>query len=387
MLRRMPRRGRRRAAVKVVYVDVLFAINLIVDYFLLRAAGAVLHRPAGRLRMLLGAAAGAAYASFMFFPDIAPLYSAAARLAVSLLIVGAAFRWQGLRAYLSQAAVFYALSLLFGGAVMAVYIFASPPGMLVRGGAVYFDIRPLTLIAGSCGFYIFFTLLSRLTGAPAARCLREIKITVGDKNVSLTALSDTGDTLGDPVSGLPVIVAEYGAVSALIPKEFTRAFRSGGVPDAADAEGSQWAGRLRMIPFGSLKDAHGLLPAFRADDAAVKMPGRAGAGKRVSAGPVIVAVTARSLGEDFSALAGAWVQSPRPAAKQRAKNKKFDFTGDDLADAAGENGKNEKDKKPSAARRRAAQDARVASFGPFAALHADILHKRARDPAGPAEGG
>jgi stage II sporulation protein GA (sporulation sigma-E factor processing peptidase) len=138
------------------------------------------------------------------------------------------FAGRGCAPYLSQAAVFYALSLLFGGAVMAVYIFASPPGMLVRGGAVYFDIRPLTLIAGSCGFYIFFTLLSRLTGAPAARCLREIKITVGDKSVSLTALSDTGDTLGDPVSGLPVIVAEYGAVSALIPKEFTRAFGSGG---------------------------------------------------------------------------------------------------------------------------------------------------------------
>ena len=42
---------------KVVYVDVLFVINLCMDFLALRVAGGVLHLPARRLPLFLASAA------------------------------------------------------------------------------------------------------------------------------------------------------------------------------------------------------------------------------------------------------------------------------------------------------------------------------------------
>ena len=47
----------------VIYLDVLLAINGIVDYILLRAAAKLTGHPRNRLRILLGATLGAVYAA------------------------------------------------------------------------------------------------------------------------------------------------------------------------------------------------------------------------------------------------------------------------------------------------------------------------------------
>jgi stage II sporulation protein GA (sporulation sigma-E factor processing peptidase) len=297
-------RGGGAGTVRVIYIDVLFTVNLIIDYFLLRASAAVLHRQENRLRLLGGAAIGALYAVLVFFPGMTFLYTAALKFASSLVITAAAFRWKGLKSYFLLTAVFYALSFLLGGAVLAVYMFASPPGLDVRNGSVYLDISPVLLIVSAAAFYIVITLASRLTGrAGRTQELYAVKIAVGGRSAKLHALLDTGNMLSDAVSGMPVIVAEYPAVKGLIPTEVRRVFAHGAALDVSAVSGSEWAGRFRMIPYGSLGDKGGLLPAFRADSVSVAPPS---GGRENNLPGAVVAVCARKLSQTggYDALIG-----------------------------------------------------------------------------------
>ena len=50
-----------------VYADVLFAVNMIVDYFLLRACAAFLHKKPKTMRLILSAAVGGISSIYIFF--------------------------------------------------------------------------------------------------------------------------------------------------------------------------------------------------------------------------------------------------------------------------------------------------------------------------------
>ena len=291
--------------VEVVYIDVLFAVNLIINYFILRAASGFLHRQDKRLRLLLGAGLGAIYSIFIFFPQVSFLYSALFKAVISVLIVAVSFKFVTLRNLLKLVIVFYVISFIFGGAVFAIYLFVTPPGLVMRNGVVYIDISPVVLILSAAGCYILITLVSRVrrrSGRTEPIC--EIGIEADGRNVQLRALMDTGNNLTDAITGAPVIVTEYGSVENIIPHELCATFKKGTITDPGLITRSAWAGRFRMIPYGSVGAAGGLLPAFKPD----RLTMATKKGVTVAAG-VLVAVSSRRLSSDgsYSALIGPMV--------------------------------------------------------------------------------
>ena len=53
-----------------IYVDVLFLLNMIVDYIVLSSSALISGRETVKRRMLLGAAVGALYSVIIFFPQL-----------------------------------------------------------------------------------------------------------------------------------------------------------------------------------------------------------------------------------------------------------------------------------------------------------------------------
>ncbi|HEX3027290.1 MAG TPA: sigma-E processing peptidase SpoIIGA, partial [Clostridia bacterium] len=260
---------------RVVYIDVLFVINLIFNYFILLAVSSLLHRKDKKWRLLLGACLGAVYSLLIFFPSINFLYSAALKFVFSVAIVAVAYRFSTLRNLIKLIVYFYLISLLFGGVIFGLYLFATPPGMLMRNGVFYVDISPVILILSSAGCYVVIHIFSRFLHRHIdTESIYQIEIVVGTNGVSAAAFMDTGNTLCDPITGMPVIVAEYGTVEKLFPPMLRPAFKKGKIdhPDVFDAAG--WKGRFRMIPFGSVGNSGGLLPAFRPDRIIVRGTGR-----------------------------------------------------------------------------------------------------------------
>jgi stage II sporulation protein GA (sporulation sigma-E factor processing peptidase) len=282
----------------VVYIDVLFVINLIVNYFILLAVSQILKRNDKRWRLFAGAALGALYASLIFFPKLEILYVALLKLVLSITIVAVSFKIYSIKNFFKLIAVFYIISMLFGGVISALEYFLAPPRLIVQNGIAYLNISPLFLILSSAGCYIVIKLFSRFFHADVhTDDIYEISIEFENKTVTMTALLDNGNDLTDAISGAPVIIAEYSKTEPLIPIKYRDVFKTGQLKRTIQDDTSGFSKRFRLVPYGSVGTAGGLLPAFRPDRVSVKKAG-------ISSADVLVGVTNKKLSDDgvFTAL-------------------------------------------------------------------------------------
>lgn len=262
-----------------VYADILFIVNFYIDAMLLSAVRRFLKLPLSRLRWLLSALLGGLFGFAALLPQARGVPLFLLGTAQAFLLVCAAFAPK--RPVLLMKATF--LLLLFGAALSGLLgllqSFLPMRGMVLRNGAVYFDLSPLLLVVLTCMAYGILCLFDRLfRKTEPDRLCAAVTITLKEKSVALTARVDTGLTLHEPFSGLPVLLCERSAVSPLLPESF----------------GTDSSLPFRLVPYSSVGGS-GLLPAFRPDSASVN-------GNIVA---LWVAVTDRPLSSgSFSALIG-----------------------------------------------------------------------------------
>jgi Sporulation factor SpoIIGA. len=282
----------------VVYIDVLFVLNLIINYFILLAESQLLHRQDSRLRIFGASALGALYACLIFFPALSFLYTALLKLAFSVTIVAAAFKCHGIKSLAKLLAFFYITGMLFGGIVSAVEYFLAPPILFVKNGITYLDISPLFLILSGAGCYLVIRLFSkRFHKSVHTSDLYRATIRLCGRSVTGTALLDNGNDLCDAISGVPVVVAEYPSVEKLIPPDLRLTFKTGRISESGALARDGFDKRFRVVPYGSVGNTGGLLPAFRPDRLLVEEAG-------IDTPDVLIAVTGRHLSGDglFSML-------------------------------------------------------------------------------------
>lgn len=250
-------------SVETIYLDSLFALNAIIDYFLLlcsaRVAGAVLHR----WRLGLAAVLGGFWAVASVLPGFEFLSFAPMKLVPAVFMALIAFG--GERKLWRCLVIFLAVSAAFGGAVWAASMLA---GTGMYGGRVYLPVSTRVLVLSFALCYAGVSLVFRRIGKRAEREILPLAVTLRGKNVTLRALRDTGNGLYDPVSGRAVAVAELGAISPLL-----GGFECTGNDAAALCETlcklSGLEGRVTLVPYSALGTGHGLLAAIRPDSAAV----------------------------------------------------------------------------------------------------------------------
>ena len=95
----------------------------------------------------------------------------------------------------------------------------------------------------------------------------KIRVVIGGKESSFTALHDTGNTLRNPVDGRPVLVMEQAAVMDLLPAADAAILREKPTPEIAMARLYAAGSRLHftLLPFRSVGTKSGLLLAVRSD--------------------------------------------------------------------------------------------------------------------------
>lgn len=282
----------------VIYADTLFLLNALVDYLLLLAAARLAGEPLRRWRFALGAALGGGYAVAIFLPGLGFLAHPLCRLASAALMLLLAYG--GSRRLLRQGVLFVALTCAFGGGVVAIGLLGGT-GLSLGGGVFYsaLDLKVLLLSAAVC-YGVLTLVFQRLArhSAPDGE-LVDIKLYLGERSIYLTALIDTGNTLADPISGRPVMVAEGERAAALFPREHRPGPADLRDPAAALARlgTGEWRSRFRLLPYRSVGVERGLLLAVRVDSLELDGQGR---------GPVLVALspTPVSDGGGYQALIG-----------------------------------------------------------------------------------
>ena len=268
----------------VVYIDALFLLNLIVNYLLLLAAAKLAGEPLRRLRLAAGAALGGLYAAAIFFPGMGFLTHPLCKLGAAVLMLLTGFG--GSRRLLRVTLVFFGLSCAFGGGIFAIGLLGGR-GLTLRNGVLYsvMDLRILLLSAAVC--YAVLTLVFRRTARHGRREVLPAVLTLEGRRVAVNALVDTGNTLTDPVTGRPVMVAEGSLLSPLRDPVGTLERLSRG------GRGR----RFRLLPYQAVGVECGMLLALRLDDARVGAEDYGGILVALSPNPV-------SDGGGYSALIG-----------------------------------------------------------------------------------
>lgn len=256
---------------QVIYVDVLVAVNLFVNYFLLLATAKFFSLSVKRYRILLASALGAVYSLYILLPALHTLFNIIIKLVMSITITMAAFGIHPFRMLGKTTLCFYAMNFAFAGIMAALWYLAAPQGLVLNNGVVYFDISPLLLVIATLVCYFLVRFLHWMIGQGTPKALfLDLVVSMGESTVTLRAKIDTGNSLAEPFSHLPAAVVEYEAIDKLLPKEIRVWFQkervtAGGVPSVSETD----VPNCRMVPFHAVS-GKGVLPAFRPDFIEIK---------------------------------------------------------------------------------------------------------------------
>lgn len=244
---------------QTIYVDVLIATNIFINYFLLLTVSKFLRVSYRRIRLVLASVLGAVYSLIILLPQMNPWLSLLVKLLMSVTIVLAAYRVASLKMFLRELACFYITSFAFAGLMLALWYFCAPQGMAMKNSVVYFNISPLLLIITTVVCYVIIRIIQRVTGQQEVKnTFCRLTITVKDVSASCTAKVDTGSSLTEPFSHFPVVVAEYQAIHKIVPTQIQSIIQN------KENFSAEQVG-LRLVPFHALS-GDGILPAFQPDN-------------------------------------------------------------------------------------------------------------------------
>ena len=216
-----------------VYVDAAALLNFLVDLFLMVGTSRLAGFSPPWERLLMGSALGGIYSGLcLAWPRLGLL---PIRLLVLILMALIAFGTQAQA--LRQGAVFLLLSMALGGMAVACRQARLLP-LLLEGG----------LMVGLCQL--------AFGGQIGGREYVPVTLWYGDRELHLTALRDTGNSLRDPLTGRPVVVISRASAEKLT------GLTGAQLSDPAALLCSGVLPGLRLIPCSTVGGSN-LLPALR----------------------------------------------------------------------------------------------------------------------------
>jgi len=283
-----------------VYVDILIMTNFIVDYFLLMLAGFLSSFSIKRWRLFLAAFLASLTSLVIFIPEQNAIVEFLLKLIFSLLIVLVAFGFKNIKRYIKAVVIFFAANVIFAGGALLIWSLFTPKGLIVRNGAVFYNISPITLLVSITIVYILSLIISKMISRrKASGGEYSVILEFEGKRVGVQGIVDSGNMLRDTLSGSPVIVCDIEKVRPILNDELERIlcrqnFESGFY---ADIINSPYKNRFRVIPFESLSGS-GVMAALVLDKAEITV-----GNKKSEIKGVIMAVTDRKIaGGEFDVL-------------------------------------------------------------------------------------
>ena len=197
-----------------VCAEALFALNAAIDTSLLACSARLCGERLRWGRLASAGALGGVYAVVSVLPGAGFLRLAAVEACAAGFFCLAAFG--GSRRLFKLTAFFFALAACFAGIVFAVTQSVGTGLLRLPGGGVY-PVNAAGLFAVAAVMLASCRLLFSGFAQHSGREVRELTLALCGRTVSLRALLDTGNTLKDPLTNEPVLVANWTAAQTLLP--------------------------------------------------------------------------------------------------------------------------------------------------------------------------
>ena len=196
-----------------VYADVLFLVNLSLNWFSLLLTSKIMHRQTKTVRLLIAAAAGALLGFAALFIE-SRIATALFEIASTFIMCAIAFTGGDLTDYLKAASCLFASGITLGGSLTLLYSFFNRAGF-----------APTRQNDISASVFMLISLAVTLVTLPIRRFIVSGKSNVDGtliieyarKHIELPFMSDSGNLLCEPMSGRPVIIAQKEDLCGIAP--------------------------------------------------------------------------------------------------------------------------------------------------------------------------
>jgi len=256
-----------------LYADILFFINLIMNYFVLWVVSKLSGRKIKVRWLVLGASIMALFYTLLIAIEWFRFLNVAVSSVVILSMgVVAAFHPRGVKAFLKLMMVAYCISFAIGGLGMALIFLTDLPHAVYHIATDWEGFaRTISWQLALVGMVISYVLIKLVLKMIENHSLKRqmlchVQVFMGEKGASFEALVDTGHSLKEPLSQCPVIIAEFEHVKAFLPDGLKVLFYEKKEDNLAEIlQETAFYNRIRLIPFTSLGRANGMLIGFRPD--------------------------------------------------------------------------------------------------------------------------
>ncbi|MGN0372525.1 MAG: sigma-E processing peptidase SpoIIGA [Enterocloster sp.] len=244
-----------------VYIDVVFAVNTIMDLMVLAVLNRVLSYRTTVWRLTAGAALGGLWSCVVaIYPGIpAGLRMFGTYVAVSSLMAVTAYGLRDIRDIAQSVAGIYLVSVVLGGMILFLRENTGTGALVQRMfcGDGFRKIPAaawiLTAAGGAAACYgCFGEIRIFIEKMAEKRDICRVTLRYGGREEQVTGLIDTGNRLFEPATGRPVHVAEEKVLRRLCP----------------EVKG------VIYVPYCSIGKKHGIMPAFFMDEMEVEQEGK-----------------------------------------------------------------------------------------------------------------
>lgn len=256
-----------------VYADIIFLINFVINTVILWICG-ILRRKAMKLwRVILGGAATALLYTFIIFTPLGVFINILTSFMILAPGIFLAYTVKNLKDFAASLLTAYICAFAMGGiALAASYFFESSRGDVLwstyGAAAEGFSLQNL-VVAIIISFGLLKFAKERIFKKMLAKqVFCRFRVHLSGDVVELNALVDTGNSLTEPISRWPVVIAEFDKIKALLPEAVVGLYNQKNQEDLAAlaacfAEGG-FATRIRMIPYAGIGKS-GVITGFRPD--------------------------------------------------------------------------------------------------------------------------
>ncbi len=250
---------------QTVYVDLFFLINFSMDFLCFFITSKILQGPIRFLRVTIGSAVGGMYAVAALFLPLSGGASLAADLVAcaAICVITYGKRGEG-RALPSYILVYTAVAMTLGGFMTAFFNLLNRNGWGSEGVGIDPDGISVWLFALLAGISGVVTLLGgKFFSSKTARRSAAVTLFYGGRSLKLSAMTDTGNLLREPIGGKPCLLADAEALRSILPKEILLAAKQGSA-FSVERVGTEDAKNIRLVP-AKTASGEGILLALRMD--------------------------------------------------------------------------------------------------------------------------
>ncbi|MBP3952117.1 sigma-E processing peptidase SpoIIGA [Bacillus suaedae] len=257
-----------------LYIDVIWFLNLCIDYLLIALTSLVLKRRFHHIRMILAAFVASLVVFLMFTPFSWMFYEPWMKLVYSMLIVVIAYGYKRFRYFLQGLLMFYFVAFMTGGGLFALHFFWQSETEILKG------IVKVNSGFGSGISWIFvclgFPLLwyfskHRFTDIEMKKVqydqLVEVDISLAGYTFRTKGLLDSGNQLSDPLTKKPVMIIEAKLLHPYFKKEQVDQLLHfhEGIGDQDTDTRSQLMDIATIVPYRVIGQSSPFLTALRPD--------------------------------------------------------------------------------------------------------------------------